>query len=130
MDTILIRGLEFYGYHGASDEEQIVGHRFIVDADLTVDTRAAGMSDDLAETVSYAAVAERILAIGTGTKYRLIEALLAHITREIFDQFARVDGIRLRIQKLCPPMNAVVASVGVEIFRQRPAVNEAGSLQP
>jgi 7,8-dihydroneopterin aldolase/epimerase/oxygenase len=121
MDTILIRGLEFYGYHGASDEEQVVGHRFIVDTDLTVDTHAAGASDDLEETVSYAAVAEWILAIGTGTKYRLIEALCAHVVREIFAHFARVTTVRLRVQKLCPPMNAIVASVGVEIVRDRPA---------
>ena len=119
MDSILIRGLEFYGYHGASDEEQKVGHRFIADATLTVDTRSAGQSDNLNETVSYAEVAAKILAIGTETKYRLIETLLAHIVREIFADFPRVQKIRLCIQKLCPPMNAIVASVGVEIERER-----------
>jgi len=119
MDKILIRGLEFYGYHGASDEEQTVGHRFIADATLTVDTRSAGQSDDLSETVSYADIAAKILTVGTQTQYRLIEALLAHITREIFAEFPRVQQIRLCIQKLCPPMNAIVASVGVEIERTR-----------
>ncbi len=119
MDKILIRGLEFYGYHGASDEEQTVGHRFIADATLTVDTRSAGQSDNLAETVSYADIAAKILTVGTQTQYRLIEALLAHITREIFADFPRVQQIRLCIQKLCPPMNAIVASVGVEIERTR-----------
>ncbi len=119
MDSILIRGLEFYGYHGASDEEQIVGHRFIADATLTVDTRSAGQSDNLDDTVSYADVAAKILTLGTQTKYRLIETLLAHLTREIFADFPRVQKIQLRIQKLCPPMNAIAASVGVEIQRER-----------
>ena len=39
-DTILIQELEFYAYHGASDQEQVVGHRYVVDARLTVDIRA------------------------------------------------------------------------------------------
>ena len=63
MDKILIRGLDFYGYHGASDEEQVVGHRFIADATLTVDTHSAGQSDNLAETVSYADIAAKIIDI-------------------------------------------------------------------
>ena len=118
-DAILIKGLEFYAFHGASDAEQTVGHRYLVDARLTVDTRPAGQSDRLQDTVSYALVAQRIVEVGTRTQYRLLEALAAHIVTVIFEEFPLVEQIWLCVQKLAPPMNSIVASVGVEITRNR-----------
>ena len=119
-DTILIEGLEFYAYHGASDQEQTVGHRYQVDVRLAVDTRAAGASDRLSDTVSYSRVAKRLVEIGTTRQFRLLEALSQCMADAVFEEFALVQELTLRVQKLCPPMNAIVASVGVEIMRSRP----------
>lgn len=119
MDTILIKGLEFYAYHGASDEEQSVGHRYLIDAWLTVDTRRAGHTDTLSDTVSYAEVARRLIQIGTERQYRLLEALTARMVSVLFEEFPTVEAVRLRVQKISPPMNAIVASVGVELYRDR-----------
>src|SRR5438552_15743258 len=74
-DTIFIESIEFYAYHGASDEEQAVGHRYSVDVELRFDTRRAGDTDDLSKTVNYAEVAARIVEVGTGERRRLIEAV-------------------------------------------------------
>ena len=118
-DSILINGLEFYGYHGASDQEQTVGHRYLVDARLGVDTRIAGESDRLTDTVSYSRVAKRIIEIGTKEQFRLLEALSARLAKMVFEEFPAIDCLTLRVQKICPPMNAIVATVGVEITRSR-----------
>ena len=118
-DQIVINGLEFYGYHGASDQEQSVGHRYFVDASLAVDTRQAGLSDRLGDTVSYSKVARRLIEIGTTRQFRLLEALAAHMVEIVFDEFPLVHAVQLRVQKRCSPMNAIVASVGVEIIRSR-----------
>jgi 7,8-dihydroneopterin aldolase/epimerase/oxygenase len=118
-DTILINALEFYGYHGASDQEQSVGHRYFVDVRLGVDTRAAGSSDRLSDTVSYSRVARRLIEIGTQRQFRLLEALAATMVTVVLDEFHAVISVGLRVQKMCPPMNAIVASVGVEITRRR-----------
>jgi dihydroneopterin aldolase len=119
-DHIIIKGLEFYGYHGASDQEQSVGHRYFVDVRLAVDTRAAGQSDRLGDTVSYSRVARRLIEIGTQRQFRLLEALAAQMAETIFEEFPPVCALELRVQKMAPPMNAIVASVGVEIRRERP----------
>ncbi len=118
-DIIVINGLEFYGYHGASDQEQMVGHRYFVDVRLGVDTRTAGESDRLGDTVSYSKVARRLIEVGTQRQFRLLEALAAHMVQIVLDEFAPVLTMQLRVQKMCPPMNAIVASVGVEITRSR-----------
>lgn len=118
-DTILISGLEFYAYHGASDQEQTVGHRYLVDARLQVDTHPAGASDRLNETVSYSRVAKRLTQIGTERQFRLLEALAALMAQTVFEEFPLVEALTLRVQKILPPMNSIVASVGVEITRHR-----------
>ena len=118
-DSILISGLEFYAYHGASDQEQTVGHRYQVDVRLTVDTRSAGASDRLSDTVNYSRVAKRLLEVGTQEQYRLLEALAARMVTAVFADFPFVEGLTLRVQKMVPPMNAIVSAVGVEITRNR-----------
>ena len=118
-DEILIDGLEFYAYHGASDQEQTVGHRYVVHATLFVNTTVAGETDNLTDTVSYSRVAKRIVEVGTQTKFRLLEALAANLVKTVFEEFPLVQSVRLRVEKVCPPMNAIVASVGVEILRHR-----------
>lgn len=118
MDKILVEQIEFYGYHGASDAEQSVGHRYAVDVELRMDTRPAGRSDDLRDTVNYSSVAKRIVAIGTGEQFRLLEALAARLAEAILSEFP-VESVRLRVRKISPPMNVIAATVGVEIERNR-----------
>ncbi len=119
MDSILLNGLEFYAYHGVSEAEQRVGHRYRVDATLEIDARRSGQTDALNDTVDYARVAQLLVQIGTENQYRLLEALGTQMVETLFEEFPLIEAILLRVQKACPPMNAVIASVGVEIYRTR-----------
>ncbi len=118
MDTIFVEAIEFYAYHGASDEEQNVGHRYVVDVELKFDTRKAGRLDDLNDTINYSRVAKRIVAIGTQEQFRLLEALASRMTDTILSEFP-VEAVRLRVKKMTPPMNVIARAVGVEIYRER-----------
>jgi dihydroneopterin aldolase len=118
LDTIFIECIEFYGYHGASDEEQSVGHRYAVDAEMRFDTRKAGGSDSLRDTVNYSTVAKRVVAIGTHEQHRLLESLAARLAEVILAEFP-VESVRLRVRKIRPPMNVIAAAVGVEIERHK-----------
>lgn len=117
-DTIFVEAIEFYGYHGASDEEQSVGHRYAVDVTFTLDTRTAGRTDDLTATINYSHVAKRIVAIGTSEQFRLLEALAARLAEALLAEFP-MDSVRLRVRKIRPPMNVIAQAVGVEIERRR-----------
>lgn len=118
MDTILIEGITFHAYHGASDEEQAVGHRYSVDVVLEYDIRAAAQSDDLAQTVNYSAVAKRVLAIGTENQFRLIETLAERIAADILQRFP-VSAVEVTVRKLLPPMKVAAQATGVRIRRTR-----------
>jgi 7,8-dihydroneopterin aldolase/epimerase/oxygenase len=117
LDTIFVEHIEFYGYHGASDEEQSVGHRYAVDVELRVDTRKAGATDNLEDTVNYSSVSKRLVSVGTSEQFRLIEALANRMAKVVLDEFP-VESVKLRVKKVRPPMNAIAAAVGVEIERR------------
>jgi dihydroneopterin aldolase len=118
LDTIFVEQIEFYGYHGASDEEQSVGHRYSVDVELRYDIRKAGGTDRLEDTVNYSRVAKRVAALGASEQFRLLEALAERIAAVIMEEFP-VESVRLRVRKIRPPMNVIAAAVGVEIERER-----------
>lgn len=117
-DKILITGIQFYGHHGATEAEQNLGQRFLVDVELTLDLRPAGSSDDLTQTVDYADVVKRVSAIGRTRRFRLLEALAEATAAEILEQ-ERVEEVRVRLVKCAPPLPDVVGSAAVEIIRGR-----------
>lgn len=119
QDRIIVEGIEFYGYHGVPDEEQVVGHRYAVDLEMGADLRRAGRSDSIRDTISYSRAARLAAEIGTGRRCRLLEALAEQIADAILEQFSP-RWVRVRVKKLLPPMKGIVASAAVEIVRPLP----------
>ena len=119
MDRIFIEGIEFYGYHGASDEEQRIGHRYVVDVEIEFDLSKAGRSDALADTIDYSAVAALVSAAGSTEQHRLLESLAESIAAKILEQYP-VESVRITVRKIAPPMNVIAACAGVDILRRRP----------
>ena len=62
------------GVHGVLPEEQARPQPFEVDVELEVDVTAAGASDDLDDTVDYAAVSEAIARVVSSERYQLARA--------------------------------------------------------
>ena len=120
MDTIELRGLTYYGYHGAFAEEQRLGQRFVVDVRLGLDLADAGRLDDLSRTVDYGQVAETVRSIVEGTPFRLIEALAEALAMAILAGQAAVQEIVVRVEKPSAPIAAAPSGlVAVEIRRRR-----------
>ena len=44
MDTIYIKDLEVFANHGVYPEENKLGQKFVISADLSVDVRMAGLT--------------------------------------------------------------------------------------
>ena len=96
MDVIELRGLTWYGFHGAFAEEQRLGQRFIVDLRLGLDLSPAGWSDDLDRTVDYGRVADAARAIVEGPPFKLIEAVAEAVAAAILAGFSRVEKVDAR----------------------------------
>ncbi len=118
-DRIILKGIQFYGYHGVPDAEQQTGHRYEVDLVMEVDVSDAAASDDVTQTVDYGAVAVEVIRVGTGRQYRLIESLAGEVVERILESQPRVAAVTVTVKKLLPPVPGVVEYAAVEMTRRR-----------
>ena len=120
-DRILVDRIAVFAFHGLLPEEARLGQRFYVSLDVRLDLGAAGRSDDVARTVSYADLAEIVTRIATQRRFALIEALAEAIAGEILEGHPSITEIRVRVDKPSAPVPAVIDGVAIEIVRRREA---------
>lgn len=114
-DAVFVRGIEFEGNHGYTAAERRSTRRFRVSLTLELSLTAAAQSDRISDTVDYFKVSEVVVALGTQSTYRLLEALAGAIARAIQELYPRV-GVTVELDKLMPPCPGVPESSGVRIY--------------
>ena len=116
MDLISLTGLRVFGRHGVLPEERRDGQDFVVDVQLTVDTRPAATSDLLEDTVDYAALADRLAAVVAGEPVDLIETLASRLA-DVCLQDERVISTRVTVRKPGAPIPHAFSDVAVTVVR-------------
>lgn len=118
MDRIVIAGLEVWAHHGVLPHEAEVGQRFVVDVALELDLARAGASDDLADTVDYGALGQRIHAVVAGPPRKLIEAVAADVA-DLCLEDERVEAVEVVLHKPDAPFTVPAREARVEVRRAR-----------
>jgi 7,8-dihydroneopterin aldolase/epimerase/oxygenase len=118
-DRIEIRDLRVMGVHGVLDEERTRAQPFTLDIVAWVDTAMAQKSDDLADTVDYAALAQTAADVVGGRSYLLLEALAGRLADALLIADRRLEAVEVTVCKLRPPMALDVGSTGVRVRRAR-----------
>jgi 7,8-dihydroneopterin aldolase/epimerase/oxygenase len=119
-DTITLTGLRVRGRHGVYDFERERGQEFGVDVVLELDLSRPARSDDVADTVHYGELADRLAAIVGGEPVNLIETLAWRLADAcLADQ--RVAAVVVTVHKPQAPIAHTFADVSVTIRRERPA---------
>ena len=98
MDEIAIAGIRVFGRHGAYAGEKDRPQAFDVALKLDIDLAAASVSDRLADTIDYAAIHRRVVAIVQQQSFDLLERLAAVILDAVFED-ARVRAAEVSIGK-------------------------------
>ena len=98
MDTLFIRGLRFKGKHGVGKEERKRAQEFQVDVEISCDTLRAARSDELADTIDYVPIRDRVQEVIEGPSHKLIERLAEIIADKILKD-TRVRHVKITIQK-------------------------------
>lgn len=119
VDIVFVEGLMVYAHHGATDEEQAVGRPYKLDVRLEVDTRPAGRSDRLQDTIDYGRVSAIVHEVLTSRRSRLVEHVAESLAERLLGTFVSVESVRVRIAKLSPPTGFLCDAAGVEITRSR-----------
>ena len=117
-DRLAVRGIEATGHHGVFDFERRDGQLFRVDLVLALDTRAAAASDDLADTVDYGSLVDRVKTAVETDPVDLIEKLAQRIA-DLCLADERVRSAEVTVHKPEAPIAATFSDVALTITRSR-----------
>ena len=121
-DKVHLESLVFHGYHGVLPEEKSLGQKFVVDVTMSVCHLRSGVSDDIADTVDYAAAYALIRKEVEGKENAkdLIERVGARVAEALLRTFPKVRDVAVRVRKPHVAVDGVVGSLGIEVYRERP----------
>lgn len=115
-DRIRLDGLRARGHHGVLPAERRDGQDFLVDVVLHLDLRAAAATDDLASTVDYGELAERLAAVVAGEPVDLLETLAGRLA-EVCLELPLVRRVEVTVHKPQAPIRVPFADVSVTVVR-------------
>jgi dihydroneopterin aldolase len=106
MGIIALEGLEFFAYHGYSDEEQKTGNRYSIDIAVTADVQGAAQQDRLQLTINYEAL-YRIIADEMTRQSRLLEHIAERIIERTYQLYPQIELVEVSVSKFNPPIGGV-----------------------
>ena len=113
--TIRMKNCAFFARHGVHDEEEALGQRFYVDAELTVDPGDALEKDAIEGTVDYGVAFSVIERIITGERRFLIEALALEVGRALVRHYPQISRAAITVRKPNAPVRGVLDHVEVTV---------------
>ena len=118
MDTIRLKNMQFYGFHGVDKSEKHLGGRFEVDVEMQLSLTNSCDSDDLNDTVNYESIYKTVNTCVSKDKFYLIEALASSIAKDILINYP-INSIKVRVRKPHAPVKGVLDTVEVELNRSK-----------
>ncbi len=111
---IEVNQIQLYAYHGCLEEEARIGSKYLVDVYLETDFSASTQSDDLNDTVDYVAI-NQIVKSEMAMRSKLLEHVAQRIINTSKSTCPEIHKMRVKIAKLCPPINGDVQDVAIII---------------
>lgn len=115
MSKITIVDLEVMLRVGVPEEERAKPQRLLLTIIMDFDFAAAAANDDLARTIDYFAVAQRLLKLGEGRSWKLIEKLASDIADLVLGEFGPT-AVTVEVKKFPIPQ---ARCVSISLTRQR-----------
>jgi dihydroneopterin aldolase len=115
MDIITLQDLEVFYHIGVPDEERVHPQRLLISVEMETDITLAAAGDDLNHTINYYAVSQRLLSLGKGRSWKLLETLAVHIAEMVLRDFGP-RRVHVEIKKFIIPE---ARHVSVRISRPR-----------
>ena len=116
-DQIRVNGIKAFGYHGVLPHEATDGQEFTVDLLITLDLRAASLSDDLNDTINYADLAKIAQENIVGDRVQLIERLAGRIAEEISSAYSQITSVSVTVHKPHAPVSVDFEDISVTVTR-------------
>ena len=112
--TIQLNAMKFYSYHGISLQETKVGNYFMVNISYICPSEKACISDDLNDTISYAAI-YHVVKTEMDHPSNLLEHIAKRISTALKSAFPQLMYLKVCVSKMNPPLGGEVQSASVTI---------------
>ena len=118
MDKITVKDLEVFANHGVYEQENFLGQKFVISAVLHTDTRMAGLTDNLENSINYGEVSHLIKKVVEENTWNLIEKIAEEVAHTILVTYSNlVKQVDITVKKPWAPINLPLDTVSVEISR-------------
>lgn len=123
-DTIELKGMRFFAFHGVLPEERERGQEFVVDLEMAL-PRSAALMDDIASTVNYAEVYSEVRRMVEREGFSLLETLADRIAGLVLGLFP-VESVRVKVKKPEVSLGGPLDWAAVTVERNRTIMDVAG----
>jgi len=118
VSSILIKGIQLNAHCGVTETERGQPQPILVDLTFRCRNERAFESDQLTDTIDYAAITQCIRDTGEYQSFALLEALTEHLCHKLFQVFP-LTHLKIWVRKIQPPMKDFTGSVGIQLIRSR-----------
>ncbi len=98
MDIIFLGGLEIETVIGIYDWEREIKQSIVLDIEMACDIGKAAKTDDIAHTLDYKAVSERVVEFVEQSEFYLVEKLIEEIAAILRSEF-NISWVRIVLNK-------------------------------
>jgi 7,8-dihydroneopterin aldolase/epimerase/oxygenase len=112
--TIEVNGIKIYAFHGCLEEEAKIGSDYLVDVMLNTNFFNAAENDDLTQTINYVDI-NKIVCEEMAIRSKLIEHVGQRIIQRIKKEIKNITYLKIKVTKICPPINGDVDNVAIII---------------
>ena len=123
MFKIKIKDLKLFGYHGVKQEEKTSGQNFLfnISIDIAKDSfeKDGLYQDNILNTVNYSEIITLIKEINSNNRFNLLETFSEVLAEKIISYSPLILKVKVRIEKISPPIKESIGSVGVELELER-----------
>ena len=119
-DGLKLAGIKIFPRIGVTPEERAVSQECQADVVISGDWSAAAASDDLAGSIDYCLILEKVREVAASREYVLLETLAFAIMRKVLADFP-VESVNVKVRKRPAVLRGLLDFVEVEV-EEFPAV--------
>ena len=98
MDIIFLGGLEIETVIGIYDWERTIKQKIYLDIEMAFDIKKAAATDDIAYTLDYKTVSDRIVQFVEASEFLLVETLIEKIADILLTEFS-IPWVKIILNK-------------------------------
>nr|WP_288837601.1 dihydroneopterin aldolase [uncultured Flavobacterium sp.] len=118
METIKLKNIRTFSYHGCLVEEGKIGSEYTVNIEIKANLQQSTQSDELADTVDYVHL-NRIIVEEMAIRSKLLEHVAKRINKRVLAELPMVMKTIVEVSKINPPIGGDVESVTLILEESR-----------